>query len=124
MENLTVGQQLMVLFGQLCLFVCVGAALLAAGGWIKYEIGYLKRRYQHKHRFDKPPTAECYCVGCDNWHVNSTDGTTGICMSGHCRGSYTADSFFCKYAKKRSKEEDRNDLERKETLKQYDNMDI
>ena len=123
MENLTVWQQMMVLFGQLCLFVCVGAALICGAGWVKEEIGYLKRRRQYKHRFKGKPTAKCYCVGCEHWAVCSTDGSTGACMNGIYNGYRTADSFFCKYAEPRSKEEDKRDIERKRDIKQYETME-
>lgn len=43
-----------------------------------------------KHRFDKPPTAKCYCRDCRRWNIR--DGN-GYCekFSGWC----TADSWFC-----------------------------
>ena len=28
------------------------------------KIRDLQRRYQYKHRFDKPPTANCFCKDC------------------------------------------------------------
>ena len=31
---------------------------------IKDIIRDYKRKYQQKHRFDKPPTAKCYCIDC------------------------------------------------------------
>ena len=33
-------------------------------GEIKNIINRYKIKYQHKHRFDKPPTAKCYCIDC------------------------------------------------------------
>lgn len=33
-------------------------------GEIKNIINHYKRKYQQKHRFDKPPTAKCYCIDC------------------------------------------------------------
>lgn len=33
-------------------------------GEIKNIINRYKRKYQQKHRFDKPPTAKCYCIDC------------------------------------------------------------
>lgn len=32
--------------------------------YIKDVVGDYKRKYQQKHRFDKPPTAKCYCIDC------------------------------------------------------------
>lgn len=31
---------------------------------IKDKISEKKRRYRIEHRFDKPPTAKCYCIDC------------------------------------------------------------
>ena len=48
-----------------------------------------KHKYEIKHRFDKPPTAKCYCIDCQ-YHDNET---------GECRHSYksyyTSDESFC-----------------------------
>lgn len=33
-------------------------------GEIKNIINRYKRKYQQKHRFDKSPTAKCYCIDC------------------------------------------------------------
>ena len=32
--------------------------------FVQYKIKTLKRKYKYQHRFDKPPTAECYCKDC------------------------------------------------------------
>lgn len=55
---------------------------------IKEHITRLKWEYKYKHRFDKPPTAACYCKDCKR-HNNE---------SGECykfKGWRTADSWFC-----------------------------
>lgn len=49
-----------------------------------------KYQYQVKHRFDKSPTAKCYCVDCINWN-NEND----FCDKFH---SFTDDCSFCYYA--------------------------
>lgn len=33
--------------------------------FIQEKIRILRRRYQYKHRFDKPPVAKCYCKDCE-----------------------------------------------------------
>lgn len=43
--------------------ICVVLLCLAIFA-IKDVMYHLKRRYQYKHRFDKPPKAECYCIDC------------------------------------------------------------
>ena len=48
------------------------------------------KEYEYKHRFDKPPTAECYCVDC--WYrdnENSKCRRYELCV---------ADDWFCKDA--------------------------
>ena len=48
----------------------------------------LKRRYIIKHRFDKPPTAKCYCRDCERH-----DDESNRCYK--FDGWYTADNWFC-----------------------------
>lgn len=49
--------------------------------------------YNIKHRFDKPPKAECYCVDCVNFNP----------YAGRCEyyNHYTVDGDFCSKAKPR-----------------------
>ena len=51
----------------------------------------LKWKYTYKHRFDKPPTAKCYCKDC-MWH-----GTANQCENyiGNGRMFRTSDEWFC-----------------------------
>ena len=54
-----------------------------------------KREYQYKHRFDKPPTAECYCFDCEEREEN------GRCL----RFNYwMIDTGFCSFAEPRKSE--------------------
>lgn len=71
-------------------------------GAVRELIVNLKRKYQYKHRFDKPPTAECYCVDCE-YHNNET---TRCYRFGETTGEYrcTADNWFCWEATPREKE--------------------
>lgn len=57
----------------------------------------LTLKYKQKHRFDKSPTAKCYCVDCV-YHNNET----GRC----CKFEtwYTSDNCFCWNAEPRKKE--------------------
>lgn len=68
--------------------------------WIEIEkiIGKIERKYKIKHRFDKPPTAKCYCVDCVNWNERN-----GRCS--HFGDRYTADCWFCWEAYPRKKVE-------------------
>ena len=49
-----------------------------------------RKEYEYKHRFDKPPTAECYCVDC--WYRDNENSK--------CRRYelHVADDWFCKDA--------------------------
>ena len=55
-----------------------------------YILG-LKHRYRRKHRFDKPPTAKCYCIDCENY--SSWDESSNICVAHN--GWFVADNWFC-----------------------------
>lgn len=44
--------------------------------------------YDYKHRFDKPPTAKCYCRDCEYWRKED-----GKCFK--FEGYHTADCWFC-----------------------------
>lgn len=61
-------------------------------------IGRIKRNYEVKHRFDKPPTAKCYCRDCDQ-HNNESNRCYKF------DGWYTAPSWFCWDANPRKSEE-------------------
>lgn len=50
-------------------------------------IEHKRIRNIQKHRFDKPPTAKCYCIDCV---LHSDDGYCGK-FDGWC----TADNWFC-----------------------------
>lgn len=63
---------------------------------IKEGIRNLKWRYKYKHRFDKPPTAACYCKDC-KMHNSVT------CRCGKFEWC-TADNWFCWDADPREKE--------------------
>lgn len=53
-----------------------------------------KRKYQIKHRFDKPPTAKCYCKDC---RFYDEYGDIRPEMKGYCRWfDFTVDDdWFC-----------------------------
>ena len=52
----------------------------------------LKWRYKYKHRFDKPPTAQCYCKDC-RYYTSYDLG--GRCGRGHIEQWSVADNYFC-----------------------------
>ena len=50
-----------------------------------------RKEYEYKHRFDKSPTAECYCVDC--WY---RDNENSKCR--RYNELYVEDDWFCKDA--------------------------
>lgn len=63
---------------------------------IKELFENLKFKYKQKHRFDKTPTAKCYCIDCTCY-----DTKTGKCYR---LNRNTADCYFCCDAEPRKKE--------------------
>jgi hypothetical protein len=86
------------------LFLLVIAACLVIAGYYALTewIDHLKYEYRYKHRFDKPPTAKCYCIDC-KYHNN---GTNQCYRFGETTKEYrcTADNWFCWEAEPRDKE--------------------
>lgn len=75
----------------------VGAAWIS----IKESIEDLRYVYRYKHRFDKPPTAKCYCIDCKNYNIE-----TQRCYGFHEDSiRLVADNMFCYRAEPRKKEE-------------------
>jgi hypothetical protein len=67
---------------------------------IKEKIEKAIYRYKVKHRFDKPPTAKCYCVDCQRYEPR------GKYPNGRCckfDGWSVADNWFCWDATPRKK---------------------
>ena len=70
-----------------CVVVYVGFRLL------KELFENLHWRYVYKHRFDRPPTASCYCKDCQ-FHIDS--GTQkNKCTNITWADKYTPDNGFC-----------------------------
>ena len=74
--------------GLACLIGVTGTLLVVLWGEFWNWIDRLKYRYEIKHRFDKPPTAKCYCRDCVRH-----DSKTNRCYK--FDGWYTAPSWFC-----------------------------
>ena len=51
-----------------------------------------KNKYIIKHRFDKSPTAKCYCRDCWLW-----DAESGACRD-HCNSRLMNPAWFCCFA--------------------------
>ena len=64
---------------------------------IKEKVRDKRFKRIQKHRFDKPPTAKCYCIDC-----KQHDNEKNRCYK--FDGWYTADSWFCWDAEPRKRE--------------------
>lgn len=78
-----------------CIFIAIYYALSELIDRLKWE-------YRYKHRFDKPPTAKCYCIDC-RYHNNESNQCYRF---GQTTKEYrcTADNWFCWEAEPREKE--------------------
>lgn len=91
---------LAILGGAVLLATAATAVLIGVGALIDW-IERLKHNYRYKHRFDKPPTAKCYCVDCMH-HDNESNRCWRF---GETTKEYrcTADNWFCWEAEPRKK---------------------
>lgn len=78
---------LIMLCGIMAISMAVAFGIIAVKEEISGTIRERKRIYEIKHRFDRPPTAKCYCIDCKR---HSKDGT---CHK--FNGWKTADAWFC-----------------------------
>lgn len=59
------------------------------------KVEHAKWKHKYKHRFDKSPTAKCYCIDCEHYGANNkffTDNRNE-CLA-HV-GWNVADNWFC-----------------------------
>ena len=89
--------EILALIGAVASLAVIGCMLAFAWMYLLEFIDEAKHKYRYKHRFDKPPTAKCYCIDC-KYH----DNERGRCNS---FGEFIADNCFCWKADPRKKEE-------------------
>lgn len=89
-------REILILIGAGFVIGMLITALLIVIDSIKDKISDKKRRYQIEHRFDKPPTAKCYCIDCE--HYNKEYGKCYHFMVNHIH-----DDYFCSEAAPRKK---------------------
>lgn len=77
--------------------LCSGALALVYYE-VKDAIHNWRLAYRVKHRFDKPPTAKCYCIDCC-FH----DPETNRCSRIRSGEWHTADNWFCWEAEPRKR---------------------
>lgn len=93
-------QEVLAFIGMVTLWALGCGLIIGLYYAIKDLIDYLKRQYQYKHRFDKPPTAACYCKDCKR-HGTEQHKNANRCYK--FEGWYTADEWFCWDAEPREK---------------------
>lgn len=95
-------KEFLMIMGVIASFVLVLLVIMNVIYMLKTLIEKLTLKYKQKHRFDKPPTAKCYCVDCV-YHNNET----GLCCKFETWN--TADNWFCWNAEPRKTEEENHD---------------
>ena len=60
---------------------------------VSEKIRELKWQHKYKHRFDKPPTAKCYCKDCK--YLRRVDTHYNRCGRGHIEKWAIAENDFC-----------------------------
>lgn len=65
------------------------------------------KKYRDRHKFEKPPTAKCYCIGCHLWYADDKERTMGRC--GAWIDYHTSADEFCARGFPRNDEGYRNE---------------
>ena len=86
-------KEFLCLVGECTIIALAGMFVIVAIDGITMGVKKLKYHYKVKHRFNKPPTAKCYCRDC-RFH-----GADGKCYS--FVNKRTNDSWFCAWAEER-----------------------
>lgn len=96
--------KILAMIGFMALVCIIVSVAIVAFYEIKETVESMKWRHKYKHRFDKPPTAACYCKDCVRW--NSENGA----CSDQCNSRHMADDWFCCFAEpgKKEKSDDKN----------------
>ena len=62
---------------------------------IKNVVKLRIKKYKDRHRFEKPPTAKCYCIACDYWLAVDSKKTYGRCTGYQSNGYMMDAGEFC-----------------------------
>lgn len=93
--------ELLAIIGGATLFtIAIGAIMVAYLEFVEF-IKRKKTEYRIKHRFDKPPTAKCYCIDCESYNRTTLQCVNFFEMSNRL----VADNWFCYKAEPRKKVE-------------------
>ena len=83
-----VAKNVLAVIGAFAILIVLVTLIIALIQALKEQIFRWKRVYQIKHRFNKPPTAKCYCIDCIR-HDNKSKRCYKF------DGWYTSDAWFC-----------------------------
>lgn len=94
-------KDILAMVGILAIIACIFVMGSFLWEYICELVCILKWRYKYKHRFDKTPTAKCYCTDCIY-----RDNETHRCCGFHENSTrLVADDWFCYRAEPRKKGE-------------------
>lgn len=80
--------------GMICTIGVIGMIACFVFDGIRNLAHVQRYTYQYKHRFDKPPTAACYCKDCVHHGKNGNDYSEVCNLSGENR-QFTPFDGFC-----------------------------
>lgn len=94
------------LFLKILGYICFGSGVVTIcfmtaffGHWlfdiIVAKVKYAKWKHKYKHRFDKSPTAKCYCIDCEHYGANNKFFTANRDECLAHKGWSVADNWFC-----------------------------
>lgn len=93
--------------GIVCCVSILLVALVFMGMATKDLIQECRYKNRYKHRFDKPPTAECYCKDC-KWHIDK-GSAKNKCTNVTWADRYTPDNGFCHEAEPKARDDNADD---------------
>lgn len=98
-------EALMIMFKRIGIYVvagCVFMMIYCAFDALRNVVREWRWQYKYKHRFDKPPTASCYCIDC-KWHSVKDNQCNNVTWADR----RTPDNGFCYDAEPRKKDDDK-----------------
>lgn len=97
-------EALMVVF-KIGIYVVTGWCVGTMIGYAFDALRNVVREWRCKHRFDKPPTAACYCIDC-KWHSVKDNQCNNVTWADR----HTPDNGFCYDAEPRKKDDDKANI--------------
>lgn len=83
----------LVALGLVALILIIIILLANAYVGIRDSVKLRIKKYRDRHKFEKPPTAKCYCIACGLWYADSEERLSGRC--GSWDGYHTCADEFC-----------------------------